>query len=117
MTSAFGQKKQLGSPGEQLSFFEPPPFEAAWPKHHTFADKALKMLLDGKVFDHSDYLDGCGSWRLASAVFELRALGWPIETVKIPAPSKESSNRYVALYRLDIEFVAHVSATTAGGAA
>lgn len=117
MTRAFDQKKQLGAPGEQLSFFGPPPFEAAWPKHHTLADKALKMLLDGKVFDHSDYLDGCGSWRLASAVFELRALGWPIETVKIPSPFKERSNRYVALYRLDLAFVAQVSATTAGSAA
>ena len=110
-------KQDHGVQNEQLSFLEPPPFHAIWPKHNTLSDKALKMLLNGKVFDHPDFLDGCGSWRLASVIFELRALGWPIETVDVPSPSKENPSRSTALYRLDRKFVALVSATMAGRAA
>jgi hypothetical protein len=103
-----------GAPGEQLTFIDAPPFCPTWPKPNTLADRALRMLLDGKVFDHPDFLDGCGSWRLAAVVFQLRALGWPIETVEIPSPSEEHPERMIALYRLAPKFVARALAMMAG---
>ena len=103
-----------GASGEQLTFLDPPAFCPTWPTRNTLGDRALKMFLDGKVFDHPDFLDGCGSWRLAAVVFQLRALGWPIETIEIPAPSAENPRRCIALYKLPGKYVADVLATMAG---
>jgi hypothetical protein len=103
-----------GALGEQLSFIDPPPFCPSWPKRNTLADRALKLFLDGKVFDHPDFLDGCGSWRLAAVVFQLRTLGWPIETHDIPSPSAEHAGRTIALYKLPAKYAAQVLATMAG---
>lgn len=103
-----------GALGEQLSFIDPPPFCPAWPKRNSLADRALKMFLDGRVFDHPDFLEGCGSWRLAAVVFQLRALGWPIDTIEIPAPSEEHPGRTIALYRLPAKYAAQALATMTG---
>ena len=103
-----------GAFGEQLSFIDPPPFCPAWPKRNSLADRALKMFLDGRVFDHPDFLEGCGSWRLAAVVFQLRALGWPIDTLEIPAPSEEHAGRTIALYKLPAKFAAQALATMTG---
>lgn len=103
-----------GALGEQLSFIDPPPFCPAWPKRNTLADRALKLFLDGRVFDHPDFLEGCGSWRLAAVVFQLRALGWPIDTIEIPAPSEEHPGRTIALYKLPAKYAAQALATMTG---
>lgn len=103
-----------GALGEQLSFIDPPPFCPAWPKRNSLADRALKMFLDGRVFDHPDFLEGCGSWRLAAVVFQLRALGWPIDTLEIPAPSEEHPGRTIALYKLPAKYAAQALATMTG---
>ena len=104
-----------GALGEQLTFLDPPPFCPAWPKRNTLADRALKMFLDGRVFDHPDFLEGCGSWRLAAVVFALRALGWPIDTIEVPAPSEEHPGRTIALYRLPAKYTAQALAAMTGG--
>ena len=83
----------VGALGEQLTLVDPPPFCPASPKRNTLADRALKRFLDGHVFDHPDFLEGAGSWRLAAVVFQLRALGWPIDTIEVPSPSEVSSVR------------------------
>ncbi len=103
-----------GALGEQLTLIDPPPFCPAWPKRNTLADRALKMFLDGRVFDHPDFLDGCGSWRLAAVVFQLRMLGWPVETVEIPAPTEENARRVIALYRLPAKAIAEALALMSG---
>ena len=103
-----------GALGEQLSFIDPPPFCPAWPKRNSLADRALKMFLDGRVFDHPDFLEGCGSWRLAAVVFQLRSLGWPIDTLEIPAPSEEHPGRTIALYKLPAKYAAQALATMTG---
>lgn len=103
-----------GALGEQLSFIDPPPFCPTWPKRNSLADRALKMFLDGRVFDHPDFLEGCGSWRLAAVVFQLRALGWPIDTLEIPAPSEEHPGRTIALYKLPAKYAAQALATMTG---
>ena len=103
-----------GALGEQLTFIDPPEFCPAWPKRNSLADRALKMFLDGKVFDHPDFLDGSGSWRLAAVVFQLRTLGWPIDTLDIPAPSIEHPGRTIALYKLPAKYAAQALATMTG---
>jgi hypothetical protein len=100
--------------GEQLTFIDPPPFCPAWPKRNGLADRALKMFLDGRVFDHPDFIEGCGSWRLAAVVFQLRTLGWPIDTIEIPAPSEQHPGRTIALYKLPAKYVAQALATMTG---
>lgn len=104
-----------GALGEQLTLIDPPPFCPTWPKRNTLADRALKMFLDGKVFDHPDFLEGCGSWRLAAVVFQLRTLGWPIDSIEIPAPSEENPRRTIAVYKLPAKYAAQALATMNGG--
>ena len=104
-----------GASGDQLSFIEPPPFCPTWPKRYGLADRALKMFLDGKVFDHPDFIGACGSWRLAAVVFQLRTLGWPITTIEIPSPSNEHAGRTIALYKLPPKFTAQALALMSGG--
>ena len=45
-----------GAWGEQLTLIDPPPFCPTWPKRNSLSDRALKMLLDGQVFDHPDFI-------------------------------------------------------------
>ncbi len=99
---------------EQLSFLEPVPFCPAWPKRNSLADRALKLFLDGRVFDHPDFMEGSGSWRLAAVVFQLRTLGWPIDTIEVPAPSLEHPGRAIALYKLPAKYAAQALATMKG---
>lgn len=103
-----------GASGEQLTFLDPPPFCPSWPKRNSLADRALKLFLDGKAFDHPDFLAGCGSWRLAAVVFQLRTLGWPITTIELPSPTEEHPGRTIALYKLPGKFVAEALALMAG---
>ena len=114
MKKALHNLPAAGALGEQLSFIEPPPFCPAWPRRNTLADRALKLFLDGKVFDHPDFLEGSGSWRLAAVVFQLRTLGWPIDTLEIPAPSIEHPGRTIALYKLPAKYAAQALATMTG---
>jgi hypothetical protein len=105
-----------GALGEQLTLIDPPPFCPTWPKRNTFSDRALKRFLDGCVFDHLDFLEGAGSWRLAAVVFELRAQGWPIETIEVPSPSEKHPGRIIALYELPAKYAAEALAHVVGGA-
>lgn len=103
-----------GASGEQLTFLDPLPFCPTWPKRDTLVDHALRMFLDGRVFDHPDFIGACGSWRLAAVVFQLRTLGWPVETIEIPSPSEEHLGRTIALYKLPAKYTAQALAMVAG---
>jgi len=103
-----------GALGEQLSFIDPPPFCPAWPKRNSLADRALKMFLDGRMFDHPDFLEGCGSWRLAAVVFQLRTLGWPIQTDELLSPTQGCPGRSIATYKLPAKFAAMALAAISG---
>jgi hypothetical protein len=98
---------------EQLSFLPPAPFCPAWPTKHTLEDKALALLMAGRLLDHPEFEGDCGSWRLAAVVFNLRALGWPIDTIPTPSPTDKRPGRTVALYRLPSKYAAQA---LAGGA-
>lgn len=95
-----------GALGEQLSLLDPVPFCPAWPTKNTLPAHALDLLLQGNVFDHREFLDGHGSWRLAAVVFQLRALGWPIETIEVASPSPENVARTIARYKLPADVAA-----------
>jgi hypothetical protein len=96
--------------GEQLSFLPPAPFCPAWPTKHTLEDKALALLMAGRLLDHPAFQGDCGSWRLAAVIFNLRALGWPIDTMTKPSPSDTCPGRTVALYRLPAKYIAQALA-------
>lgn len=83
-----------------LPTIEPPPFAPIWPKANTLHSTALQMFLEGKRLDHPSFNEMTGSWRLAAVVKTLKKLGWPIATSRIPAPSANSPQREIALYRL-----------------
>ncbi len=83
---------------EQLSFLPPAPLAPTWPARGTLADVALAWMLDGQRLTHPEFEHRTGSWRLAAVVFELRALGWPVESDPVPAPTADAPVRYVARY-------------------
>lgn len=101
---------------EQLTFLDPMPFCPTWPKRGSLADRALEMFMDGRLLDHPDFEAETASWRLAAVVCELRDLGWPIESIDIPAPTDERQNRFIALYRLPSKYTAQVQTFTGGKA-
>lgn len=105
-----------GVSGEQLSFLPPPPFCPTWPKRGTLADRALGMLMDGRLIDHPEFEDVTQSWRLGAVIFTLRALGWPVETIEVPSPTEHSPDRVIALYRLDGKYTAQALAMNGGAA-
>lgn len=86
----------------QLSLLEPPPFAPRWPNPNSMASTALRMMLDGQEVDHDGFMLKVHSHRLAAYVFDLRTLGWPVETMQIPAPTNECPGRTIARYRLPV---------------
>jgi len=95
--------------GEQLTLIDPPPFCPTLPKPGSLPHRALHMLASGKMIDHQDFEIFTESWRLAAAIFTLRALGWPVETVEISSPTEHCPHRVIALYKLDAHYAADVS--------
>jgi hypothetical protein len=68
------------------------------PRTGTLARRLLRMLADGAEVTHPDFQAATGSWRAAAVVFELGLLGWRIDRVHAPKPTR--SDRYVAVYSL-----------------
>lgn len=101
--------------GEQLTFFPLPPFNPTWPMRGTLADKALGMMLDGRMIDHPNFESTTQSWRLGAVIFNLRILGWPIETIDLPSPTVAMPSRTIALYHLPAKFTAMALALSSGG--
>jgi hypothetical protein len=116
MKKALTTLKAPGACDEQLSFLPPPPFFPTWPKKNTLADRALGMLMDGRMIDHPDFENSTQSWRLGAVVFILRTLGWPIETIEIPSPTEQSPDRIIALYHLPGKYTAQALALNGSAA-
>ena len=104
-----------GASAEQLTLLPPPPFSPSLPKRGSLPDRALAMLMSGRMIDHPDFEVRTESWRLGAAIFTLRTLGWPVETIEIPSPTAHNRSRVVALYKLDAKYTAQAFAI-AGGA-
>lgn len=105
---------ETGAFGEQLSFLPPPQFCPTWPTKGTLADRALAMFMNGRMIDHPYFESSTQSWRLAAVVFQLRTLGWPIESIEITSPTEEAPDRAIALYHLPARFVAKALALNGG---
>ncbi|HMN91658.1 MAG TPA: hypothetical protein PKC60_00365 [Hydrogenophaga sp.] len=102
---------------EQLALFDLPPLTPTWPRRGTLADRALGLLLDGRSLDHPTFEAQAGSWRLAAVVFELRALGWPVQSTDRPAPTPDCPGRYIGIYRLSARDLAALVAVRGGAQA
>ena len=98
---------------EQLALFEAGPFLPNWPRPDTLAETALALLLDGRELDHPTFERLTGSWRLAAVVFELRALGWPVQSDG-ETRTLEGKARNVARYSLSARTLAEVFAACGG---
>jgi hypothetical protein len=115
MKKAPTRANESGAYGEQLSFLPPLPFCPTWPTRGTLTDKALGMLMDGRMIDHPDFECSTRSWRLGAVIFKLRTLGWPIETIDVPSPTEETPDRIIALYHLPGKYIAEALAAMNGG--
>jgi hypothetical protein len=102
--------------GEQLALLPPPPFNPSWPKRGTLADKALALFMAGRYMDHPGFEETAQSWRLAAVVFELRTLGWPIESIDVPAPTEAAPQRVISVYHLPRRYLAYALAANKGHA-
>lgn len=100
MTTPANRCSGHGRRGEQLCLLDEAPFSARLPKPATLAAKLLTRLLAGERITHRTFDRDTQSWRLAAYVFDLRELGWPVETVEIPAPSPDHPGRCIAEYHL-----------------
>lgn len=99
---------------EQTSFLPPPPFAPTWPQPGTLAARALDIFLRGESLTHPQFEAVSFSWRLAAIVGALRELGWPVESVDIPAPTFENPNRCIARYRLPDDVIQKARDIAAG---
>lgn len=105
------------APAGQLPLFEGlPTLLPTWPTRGTLAHRALALLLDGSALDHPTFEATTGSWRLAAVVFELRALGWPVQSEELPAPTADSASRRIAQYRISARDLADLLAIRRGAA-
>lgn len=99
---------------EQLSFLPPPPFNPSWPTPNTRDALALELFLDSQRLDAEDFHAVSGSWRLADSVFQLKARGWPIESLDVPAPTEACPHRAISIYFLPARFIAEAMSLKGG---
>ena len=97
--------------GEQLTLLPELEIIPTRPNADTLAGCLLGMLAAGDALTHPEFEERTGSWRLAAVAFELQALGWAVESVRIPAPTADRPDRSIARYRL----AANHRALAAGG--
>jgi hypothetical protein len=92
----FRQPTQASLPG-----FEPAALAPVMPTPGTRPAEALAMLIANECIDQRDFLAVRAGWRLAAAVFELRAFGWRIHTHHVPITLANGEAAYIARYALD----------------
>ena len=100
--------RQASSGIEQLSFLPPVDFNPVWPTPGTLPARCLSLMLAGQSLTHPDFFAASGSWRLAAVVFTLKGLGWPLESIEIPAPAIDSPSRFISRYFLSANTLSQV---------
>lgn len=93
MRSAPAQTTNEGALGSAYS--TPKPIQ---PPPNTLASHLLVLLKEGRALTSPDFQNLTGSWRLAAVVFTLKELNWPVQSVRIAAPSYSNPRREIALY-------------------
>ena len=85
---------------QQMALIEPPPFAPSWPSPNGMASAALHLMLGGAKIDHQEFMGELHSHRLAAYIYDLRAMGWPVETTLEAAPTADCPGRTIARYSL-----------------
>jgi hypothetical protein len=69
----------------QHSLFPELPFGPRWPDPSSLPGQVLERLLTGERLTQVTF--GLHRWRLAAYVMTLKYLGWPVESMDVPAPA------------------------------
>ena len=85
---------------EQMSFLPVPEFNPTYPQPTPLPARCLALMLNGQRFTHPAFEVITGSWRLSAVIFTLKGLGWPVESIDLPAPTKECEARTISRYFL-----------------
>ena len=79
-------------------------------QQNTVTAEVLRRLLQGERMTSLAGVFEASTTRLGAVVFYLRTLGWPVETVEIPAPTAENPHRIIARYHLAPQYTAQALA-------
>jgi len=77
-----------------------------FPAHGTQPARALSFLLTGNRLNPLEAWQRLGIYRIARSVFDLRALGWPVQTEHIDVGNRFGEVCHVAEYHLPYEAIA-----------
>jgi len=91
-------RRQAESGFKQTSFLPEPDFNPIYPCPGTLPARCLRMMLQAKSFTHPEFEQVTGSWRLSAVIFQLKELGWPVESVELQAPTPECAHRAISRY-------------------
>ncbi len=90
--------------GEQFAFLPTSSFCISWPTKDTLDDKALVMA--GTTLDRSKSAGERGLVRLDTVMLNLRALGYPLDSIPALNLREKGHCRSFALYRLPTKYIA-----------
>ena len=82
------------------------PLAATLPTRGTLAFELFELLVAGERMTQPEWLPRTRSWRLAATVGQLGELGWPVQSLLVPAPSERNPHRKIARYYLAAEAIA-----------
>lgn len=88
-----------------------PPFAPRWPNMGTGDYTALELFIAGEFVTVERFRQLTESTRLPAAVGRLKKLGWPIDKVTVPEPSRRNRSRHVAVFHLPKKYIQQVPAS------
>ena len=90
---------------EQMSLLPEPDFKPTRPTPNTLPARCLTFMLSGQHLTHPQFEERTESWRLSAVVLDLREMGWPVQSVDIPAPTLACPTRTISRYFLKPETI------------
>lgn len=103
---AAGVPEQMNLPAIPL-----PPFAPRWPNMGTNDYTALVLFLAGEFVNVERFRQLSDSTRLPAVVSRLKGLGWPIERLTIPEPSRHNRNRFAGVWHLPKKYIEQMQAS------
>jgi len=97
--------RQASSGFEQLHFLPDPGFIPFWPNPDKLPGR-LKILFSVPSLTRHEFMIRAGSWQLTAVVYQLRMIGWPIESLEIHAPNTATPGRAICGYDLPAKLIA-----------
>lgn len=99
------ESRQASSGFKQASLLPDAHFTPIFPTKNTLPARCLYLMLTGQSLTHPEFEVLTGSWRLAAVVHALKELGWPVESLDLPAPSPECPTRCISRYSLPADAI------------